>query len=121
MNERWEPELVTSDRGFWHLLFEDAYGVKVKVYESSGIGSYEDAFDVPGSSALWVGLQDGSGTPILLSRGHVLGLIAAMSRWLGAGVSFYRYSNMAGEAFRHVIPSCEEVASGDFGSQETAT
>lgn len=49
------------------------------IQESSVIGDYDDSFDRPGSSYLWVG-QDHH-----LNRGEVAELISQMRHWLDTG------------------------------------
>jgi len=49
------------------------------IQESSAIGDYEDAFDKPGSSFLWVGRYHH------LNRMEVAELIERMQHWLDTG------------------------------------
>lgn len=55
------PLLGVSERGprgFPIVGFTDAYGHKSSIQASSAIGDYEDSFDRPGSSYIWLGLDD---------------------------------------------------------------
>jgi hypothetical protein len=53
------------------------------IQESSAIGDYENSFDVPGSSYLWIGADHH------LDREEVAGLIRHMQRWLDTGRLVY--------------------------------
>lgn len=44
-------------RGFTCLEFKDAYGESCSLQASSRIGNYEGAFNRPGTSAVWLGLD----------------------------------------------------------------
>ena len=78
--------LVQSDRGFWFLMHEPRLsqpddgpdGVRV-VSESSAIGDYEDSWDRPGSSFLWLGDR------LHLNREEVAEAVKHMQRWLDTG------------------------------------
>ncbi len=47
-----------TPRGFLVANFEDRNGIKCSVQQSSAIGDTDDAFDRPGSSCLWLGVDD---------------------------------------------------------------
>ena len=74
--------IVISERGF-RFLMHDHYppnGEESRVCaESSIIGNYDDAFDKPGSSALWIGDE------IHLYREEVVQLRDALTCWLETG------------------------------------
>lgn len=65
----------TTDRGFNTIT--DARGIIV--HESSVVGDYDDAWDRPGSSALWFCSQS------QLNREQVRELSAALNHWLETG------------------------------------
>lgn len=72
-----------TGRGF-RLIEEEKYqnerGVFTRlVQESSAIGDYDNSFDLPGSSYLWIG-QDHH-----LNREQVAELIGRMQHWLDTG------------------------------------
>lgn len=71
--------LEKSDRGFM-LLLHETYAEKSEearlISESSAVGDYEDSYDKPGSSYLWVGNNHH------LNREEVKQLIACMQYWL---------------------------------------
>ena len=48
----------SSARGFDFVEFRDAYGLECSIQCSSAIGDHEDAMDTPGSSFLWIGVDD---------------------------------------------------------------
>lgn len=79
-------QTVASDRGFLYINYpsypaEDCGGGEERrlVSESSAIGDYEDSWDNPGSSFLWVGDNHH------LNREEVAELVAAMQHWLDNG------------------------------------
>ena len=47
-----------TERGFELLEFEDLRGDACSLQQSSIIGDYEDSFDRPGTSAVWLGIND---------------------------------------------------------------
>jgi hypothetical protein len=49
---------VDGPRGFPAVTFKDAYEHDCTLMASSAIGDYDDSFDRPGSSFLWIGLDD---------------------------------------------------------------
>ena len=51
-------EFGTNIRGFEIAKFVDAYGNQSTVQCSSAIGDYDDAVDRPGTSFLWIGVDD---------------------------------------------------------------
>ena len=51
-------ELETTGRGFEIVKLIDAYGIECSVQQSSACADTEDAYDRPGSSYLWVGVDD---------------------------------------------------------------
>ena len=51
-------ELETTGRGFEIVKLIDAYGIECSVQQSSASADTEDAYDRPGSSYLWVGVDD---------------------------------------------------------------
>ena len=77
-------ELVETDRGFF-VVIHDVYPPDPRispgrvVQESSAIGDYEDSFDCPGSSFLWVG------NDFHLNREEVSELVRYLETWLSTG------------------------------------
>jgi hypothetical protein len=51
-------EYKKTERGFGAIEFSDAYGTDCSVQQSSAIGDYEDSFDNPGTSFLWIGINE---------------------------------------------------------------
>ncbi len=75
-------KITKSDRGFFilkHELYVNPDHQTRIVSESSAIGDYEDAFDRPGSSALWVGDDHH------LNREELAELIKYLQCWLDTG------------------------------------
>jgi hypothetical protein len=72
-----------SDRGFTFVTAEKYQSERGHftrlISESSQIGDYEDSFDKPGSSALWVGDDHH------LNREEVHELIGRLQHWLDTG------------------------------------
>jgi len=72
-----------TDRGFvviTHEKYQSKPGEMTRlIQESSAIGEYENSFDFPGSSYLWVG-QDHH-----LNREEVAKLVIIMQHWLETG------------------------------------
>lgn len=62
-----------TGRGFELIEFTDGYGKKCSIQQSSAIGDEDDAFDRPGSSRLWVGINEGD-PQILKTDAERLGL-----------------------------------------------
>lgn len=76
---------ITSDRGF-QLLVHDTYGDQPEETRlagaSSAIGDYDDSFDRPGSSYLWIGEHHH------LDRVEVAYLVNFLQQWLDTGKLF---------------------------------
>lgn len=70
-----------SDRGFRYVYYPSyTEGNPIRlVQESSAIGNYEDSFDRPGSSFLWIGSSHH------LDREEVRELVDIMQSWLKTG------------------------------------
>lgn len=47
-----------NGRGFDTIKFEDANGNSCSIQCSSAIGDYDNSFEVPGSSFLWIGVNN---------------------------------------------------------------
>lgn len=75
-------KITTTQKGF-RVLEHDTYGNDPKparlIQESSAIGDYQDSFDRPGSSYLWVGADHH------LNREEVVELINHLKRWVSIG------------------------------------
>lgn len=48
--------VTTNARGFATVEFTDSYGEQASITCSSQVGDYEDSYERPGTSALWLGL-----------------------------------------------------------------
>lgn len=51
-------QVEKTERGFEFVKFVDAYGLKCSVQQSSAIGDSDEDLENPGSSFLWVGVDD---------------------------------------------------------------
>lgn len=67
--------LLESDRHFEYLMKGDGFDGWRVVAQSSAIGDYEDSFDRPGSSFLWVGDDHH------LNREEIAELVDALEKW----------------------------------------
>lgn len=74
---------VKTSRGFVaveHEKYQNTPGEFTRlIQESSAVGDYEDSFDKPGSSFLWVGSDHH------LNRDEVQELVSRMQHWLKNG------------------------------------
>lgn len=83
---RMTPTLGTeakTDRGFPVVIFEDSHGKPCSLQQSSVIGNYEDAYMKPGTSAVWLGVDEEK--RMHMNREQVAGLIERLSMWLETG------------------------------------
>lgn len=98
-------EVKSTPRGFTVVAFQDSYGANCSIQESSAIGDYSDSFDRPGSSYIWLGLDDADpkisaatgwidypipndvllSTRMHLNREQVKSLIERLNQWLDSG------------------------------------
>lgn len=62
-----------NGRGFGIVEFVDQYGAKCSVQCSSAIGEYADSWSHPGSSYLWIGVNDAD-PKILASQAREYGV-----------------------------------------------
>lgn len=66
-------EQKKTNRGFDLIEFDDANGQKCSLQQSSAIGDSSEAIDNPGSSFLWLGINDGD--PVIMkSHARAIGL-----------------------------------------------
>ncbi len=65
-----DAELVTTERGFQILRFNDAYRVECSLQQSSKWG---DSEDTPGASYVWLGVDDPQ-PQVMKSQAEALGL-----------------------------------------------
>lgn len=74
-------KLRHTQRGFEIIEFEKYPNEQLSrlVHQASIIGDYEDAWDKPGSSCLWIGEYH------LLSREQIAELIQHLQAWLNTG------------------------------------
>ena len=79
--------------GFQVISFEDTHCSACSLKQSSSIGDYDNSWDKPGSSAVWLGC-DNNHPPHLghkippwmhLNREQVAALIGYLQRWLETG------------------------------------
>ena len=73
------PLLGVSERGprgFPKVSFADAYGHESSIQASSAIGDYDDSFDRPGSSYIWLGLE-GVKAQVMARDAHKVGVTTA--------------------------------------------
>lgn len=62
-----------TGRGFKFVEFTDAYGYRCSLQQSSAIGDTDEAMDNPGSSFIWLGVDDGK-PQVMKSQAAALGL-----------------------------------------------
>ena len=62
-----------TGRGFALVNFKDAYGYECSLQQSSAIGDSDEAMDNPGSSFVWLGVDDGK-PQVMKSKAKSLGL-----------------------------------------------
>jgi hypothetical protein len=99
-------ELTRTERGFPVLLHKGIGGDTIRLLQmSSVVGPYEDAFERPGTSALWVGWRHH------LSREEVAQLVRHMQHWLDAGTIELPKEGVPGERSRHGESPAETPAS----------
>lgn len=60
-------------RGFRYVEFVDAYGYECSLQQSSAIGDTDEAMENPGSSFIWLGVDD-SKPQVMKSQAKSLGL-----------------------------------------------
>lgn len=53
-----EPETTKTARGFDLIEFRDRNSHACSLQQSSAVGAYEDSWEKPGSSFLWLGVDD---------------------------------------------------------------
>ena len=74
--------VTRTDRGFEVIDFVDRNQQKCSLQQSSAIGDYDDAFDRPGSSAVWLGK---GAERMHLGREEVEDLLPHLVDWLNTG------------------------------------
>lgn len=62
-----------TGRGFAVVEFADSHGTQCSLQESSAIGDSDEAVDHPGSSFVWLGVNDGN-PMVMKSQAQSLGL-----------------------------------------------
>lgn len=62
-----------TERGFEVIKFKDAYENECSLQQSSAIGDTDEAFENPGSSFVWLGVNDGK-PQILKSKAQENGI-----------------------------------------------
>lgn len=74
-----------TSRGFGLIDFYDANGNECSLQQSSPIrGDNDSAYNNPGSSALWLGL-DKDNARMHLTREHAKWLVETLGKWLDTG------------------------------------
>lgn len=68
-----ETKHSSTHRGFGLVKFDDANGEECSVQESSAIGNTTEEYERPGSSFLWIGVDDAK-PQILASEARTLGV-----------------------------------------------
>lgn len=66
-------EDTITPRGFKVVEFEDAYGYECSLQQSSAVGDDDDAMENPGSSFVWLGIDNGK-PQVMKSQAKALGL-----------------------------------------------
>ena len=76
-----------SDRGFERVSIEDKFGNALNAYESSIIGDYEDSFERPGDSGIWINVvaPEGELPACLLNREQAHELGRRLIAWAETG------------------------------------
>ena len=59
-------EVDKTARGFPYVRFHDRNGALCSLQNSSAVGDYDDSFERPGSSFVWLGPDDAN--PIIMAR-----------------------------------------------------
>lgn len=75
-------EVTRNIRGFEIVDFTDRNGAPCSLQQSSAVGDYDDAYDRPGTSMVWLGAGD---LRMHLDREMVSELIGLLRRWLETG------------------------------------
>jgi hypothetical protein len=73
-----------TGRGFEIMKFRDCYGLECSLQESSAMGPYEDSYDRPGSSYVWLGVR-GEQKRMHLNRGQAYELAERLLNWVNKG------------------------------------
>mgnify|MGYP001602325901 CR=1 FL=1 len=81
-------KLRKTQRGFQIIEFKDANDKECSLQQSSAIGNYDDSFDKPGSSLVWLGKGE---ERMHLTREQVSDLIGSLKMWQETG-SFGQHS-----------------------------
>ena len=70
-------KVITTERGFELINFQDAYGIVCSLQQSSLAG-----YRLPGATAVWLGCGQNR---MHLKRGQVQELITVLQAWLDTG------------------------------------
>jgi hypothetical protein len=84
--ERPTMDVTYTGRGFEIIKFKDQREIPCELQQSSAIGDYEDAYERPGSSFVWLGRVD---ERMHLTREQVEELVNRLSNWLEEGTFKY--------------------------------
>ena len=76
-----------SNRGFERFSIEDKSGNALNAYQSSHIGEYDDSFERPGSSGIWIYVEAPKGElpACLLNREQAHKLGRRLIAWCKTG------------------------------------
>lgn len=86
-------KIETTERGFNYSKFKDHNGRECSLQQSSAIGDYEDSWDRPGSSFVWLGVDEapeGLGTRMHLDRRQVGEICRRLENWFETGSLMYQ-------------------------------
>jgi hypothetical protein len=115
-----------TPRRFGLVLFDDANGQKCVLQQSSAIGDEDDAFERPGSSFVWLGVQNGNPV-VLASKAAGMGVDTngAITGWVPypvpEGVLITTRMHLDREQVTGLIERLQAwLATGDFGSPAEA-
>jgi hypothetical protein len=75
-------KILTTCRGFEFVRFTDHNKQLCTIQASSAIGDYNDAYDKPGNSFLWMGVGD---TRMHVGREQVAEIVTHLQAWLATG------------------------------------
>jgi hypothetical protein len=110
--------LKKTSRGFEVVEFTDSNGRQCILQQSSAIGDSDGAMDHPGTSYLWLGIQDAEAPSIHLNREQVKGLIGRLQHWLADGgfdsvkasTTSLQRIQAAEEPYEQLLPDAKELA-----------
>lgn len=84
-----------TQRGFELIEFKDANGNECSIQQSSAVGHYDDSYDRPGTSFIWLGQEregkhsvtgESLGARMHLNREQAKALATLLLRWARTGL-----------------------------------